>query len=294
MSELLERYKELGEDFDPEDIEIKRSLRANTLKIDEKAIVKRLNKENIYLIKVPFLDYGYYYDSEFSLGATPEYLQGYYYLQEAASQLPVQVLQPKPGDLILDMAASPGSKTTQIAQYMKNKGKIVALDNDTRRLASLRNNLERCGVINCVLYKKDARFATDFKMEFDKILLDAPCSGNFAIEKEFFDKRKLADIKDNAKVQREMLKAAIKVLKKGGILVYSTCSLEPEENEMNINWLLGKFDNLSLEETGLKLGDEGLVEVFGEKLNPDIKKCRRFWPHKTDTEGFFIAKIRKL
>ncbi|MFH1506244.1 MAG: RsmB/NOP family class I SAM-dependent RNA methyltransferase [archaeon] len=293
MNQFLERYKELGEEFNPEEFEMKKSLRINTLKTDENVMVARLKKLNINLDKIPFLDFGYYFSAEFSLGATPEYLFGYYYLQEVASQLPVQVLQPQPGDLVLDMAASPGSKTTQIAQYMENKGNIIALDDNLQRLDSLRNNLERCGITNCVIYKKDARFVTDFNLEFNKILLDAPCSGNFAIDKDFFDKRDLAGIKQNSKVQRELLKAAVKVLKKGGVLVYSTCSLEPEENEMNINWLLNNFDNLSLEETGLELGDEGLVDVFGEKLNPEIKKCRRFWPHKTKTEGFFITKIKK-
>lgn len=293
MNPFLERYKQLGADFNPEGIVIEPALRVNTLKIDEKKLIERLKTEKVVLKKIPFLDFGYHYSAEFSLGATPEYLLGYYYLQEAASQLPVQVLKPLPGESILDMAASPGSKTTQIAQYMKNKGKIIALDDNTRRLAALRNNLERCGVTNCVVYKKDARFSSDFGLEFDKILLDAECSGNFALEKDFFEKRSLETVKEKAKLQRELLKAAVKVLKKGGVLVYSTCSLEPEENELNINWLLSKFDNLSLEETGIELGDEGLVEVFGEKLDPEIKKCRRFWPHKTGTEGFFIARMRK-
>ncbi|MEK6963433.1 MAG: RsmB/NOP family class I SAM-dependent RNA methyltransferase [Nanoarchaeota archaeon] len=291
MNFFLNRYKQLGADFDPETIEIRPSLRVNTLKIQEEEIVKRLKKEGVKLEKIPFLEWGYWYEAEFSMGATPEYLIGYYYLQEAASQLPVKVLNPKPGETVLDMAAAPGSKTTQIGQYMKNKGVIMALDENVHRLVSVRNNLERCGVTNSIIYKKDARFIPDFKMKFDKILLDAPCSGNFITDKDWFGKKTIDGIKERARLQKELLKAAVKVLKKDGVLVYSTCTLEPEENEMNIDWLLKKYPELKLEKVELEIGDPGLTEVFGEKLNPELSKCRRLWPHKTQTEGFFIAKI---
>lgn len=294
MNIFMKRYEKLGEKFEPADITIKKSLRVNTLKIDEKALIERLQNQNIQLKKIDFLEHGYYYEAPFSMGATPEFLFGYYYLQEAASQIPVQVLAPDENDLVLDMAASPGSKTTQISQYMKNKGKIIALDNSYPRLFALRTNLERMGVKNVIIYKKDARFALDFGLEFDKILLDAPCSGNYCIEENYFEQKTIDGVKERSRLQKELLKAAVKVLKVNGVLVYSTCSLEPEENEMNIDWLLKKYDNIRLEDTGLTIGDPGLTEVFGEKLNHEIKKCRRFWPHKTGTEGFFVAKIKKV
>ena len=288
---LMERYNKLG--CSCKKIELKTCIRINTLKIEENVLLARLKKLGVKIEKVPFLKSGYYSESKFSLGATLEYLQGYYYLQEAASQIPVQVLDPLPDDIVLDMCASPGSKTTQIAQWMGNRGKIIALDNDSRRLFALRNNLERCAVKNCVLYKKDARFSTDFNIKFDKILLDAPCSGNYVIEENFFYEKNIHGIKERARLQRELLKSAFNALKVGGILVYSTCSLEPEEDEMNIDWVLSKYPELELIDTGLKIGDEGLTDVFGKKLNPTISKCRRFWPTKTETEGFFIAKLVK-
>jgi len=176
---------------------------------------------------------------------------------------------------------------------MNNKGKIMAIDNDSRRLISLRNNLERCGVENTMLYKKDARFIMDFKIEFDKVLLDAPCSGNYVKEEKFFQIKNIPGVMERSRMQKELLRAAVRVLKKDGILVYSTCSLEPEEDEMNIDWLLSKYPEMKLEETGLEVGESGLVRVFGKKLNPEIKKTRRFWPEKTGTEGFYIAKLRK-
>jgi NOL1/NOP2/sun family putative RNA methylase len=288
---LVKRYKSLG--CTCQNIELKHSLRVNTLKIPEAEIIMRLKDLGVKLTKISYTDYGYHYDAKFSLGATPEYLQGYYYLQEAASQLPPKILEPRPDDKVLDMCAAPGSKTTEIAQYMQNKGIIVALDADPRRLFALRNNLERCSVTNVILYKKDSRFVSDLGMQFDKILLDAPCTGNYIVEKDFFTKKSVDGIRERARLQKELLKAAIKVLKKDGTLVYSTCSLEPEEDEMNIDWVLSKYPDIKLEETGLSVGDSGLTEVFGNRLNPEMKKCRRFWPEKTGTEGFFIAKIVK-
>ncbi len=288
---LVKRYASLG--YECKLITLEKSIRINTLKTTETKMISRLQELGVKLTKIPYTDFGYYYETTFSLGATSEYLQGYYYLQEAASQLPPKVLDPKPEDVVLDMCAAPGSKTTQIAQYMKNKGTLVALDADPRRLFALRNNLERCGVSNAMLYKKDSRFVFDLGMKFDKVLLDAPCSGNYVIEEEFFTKKSVDGIRERSRLQKELLKAAVKVLKKDGTLVYSTCSLEPEENEMNIDWLLDKYPEMKLEETGLKIGDSGLTEVFGKKLNPEVSKCRRFWPTKTNTEGFFIAKLIK-
>lgn len=290
-SPLIKRYTSLG--CACKNIDLRQSLRVNTLKTTDAEIITRLKSLGVKIEKIPFTDNGYYYDSKFSLGATSEYLQGYYYIQEAASQLPPKILAPKTGEIVLDMCAAPGSKTTQIAQYMQNQGILLALDSDSRRLFALRNNLERCGVENTILYKKDSRFVSDLKIQFDKVLLDAPCSGNYAIEKEFFTKKSVDGIRERSRLQKELLKAAIRVLKKGGTLVYSTCSLEPEEDEMNIDWVLGKYPELKLEDTGLTIGDPGLTEVFGKKLNPEIKKCRRFWPEKTGTEGFFIAKMIK-
>jgi NOL1/NOP2/sun family putative RNA methylase len=290
-NQLIKRYQELG--CSCKAITLKESVRINTLKIDEKQAVSRLKDLKVKLTKIPYTDNGYFYDSKFSLASTTEYLNGYIYIQESASQLPARVLDPKPEDLVLDMCASPGSKTTQIAAMMNNKGTIIAIDNDSRRLLSLRNNLERCGVENTILYKKDTRFIMDFKMEFDKILLDAPCSGNYVIEEKFFQIKNIQGIMERSRTQKELLRAAVKVLKKNGILVYSTCSLEPEEDEMNIDWLLTKYPEMKLEETGVEIGDPGLVKVFGKKLNPELKKTRRLWPEKTGTEGFYIAKIRK-
>lgn len=294
MNEFLERYKELGHEIVPEEIQTVRAIRINTLKIDVQELISRMSKEGVKLTKIPFLDYGYHVDSpDFSVGAAPEALQGYYYVQETAAQVPVQVLAPKKTDLVLDMSAAPGGKTTQIAQYMENQGVLVAIDSNSSRLISLRNNVERLGVTNTIIYQKDAQFISDFGVEFDKILLDAPCSGNFCIDENWFNKRSINDAKESGKLQKKLIGAAVSVLKTGGTLVYSTCSLEPEEDELVVDWFLKTYPEMKIEETGLKVGDAGLIEVFGTKLNPEVRLCRRFWPEKTKTQGFFIAKFKK-
>lgn len=285
---LDERYKKLGVDFDKE-VVLKPSIRINTLKINPEKLIQRLESKAIKLEKISYLDFGYYYESSFSLASTQEYLQGYYYIQEAASQLPVQVLDLKEDDKVLDMAASPGSKTTQLAQY--TKGLIVALDNQRHRLEALRNNIERLSIPNVLVLNKDARFA-DTLGEFDKVLLDAPCSGNFCVNPNYYNERNILDVQKKAQVQKELIKTAVKCLKKRGVLVYSTCSLEPEENEEIIDYAIKEL-GVRVLDTNLEIGDLGLTEVFDKQLDKSISKTRRFWPHKTGTEGFFIAKLTK-
>ena len=285
---LSERYKLLGVEFE-EKADILPSIRINTLKIEPEQIIQRLESKGVELKKIEYLDFGYSYESEFSLASTQEYLQGYFYIQEAASQLPVQVLGVKKNDKVLDMAASPGSKTTQIAQYTDNL--IFALDVQRQRLESLKNNVERLGVRNVVILNKDAKHADDLG-QFDKVLLDAPCSGNFCINPTYYKDRTVFDIKERAKLQKDLIKTAYKCLKVGGFLVYSTCSLEVEENEEVIDFAL-KNTGFEVIDTSLKIGDEGLTKTYDRTLDSSISKCRRFWPHKTGTEGFFIAKLVK-
>ncbi len=291
---FLDRYKELGQTIDPGTILIPKAIRVNTLKIKPDALVKRMKQEKVNLIRIPFLDSGYRVgDSTFSVGAATEHLLGYYYVQETAAQIPAQILNPSEDDVVLDMSAAPGGKTTQLAQYMDNKGVIIALDNNNLRLMSLRNNIERLGVENTILYQKDATFISDLGIMFDKVLLDAPCSGNFCIDEKWFDKRTIENLKDISKIQRKLLDAACEVLKNNGELVYSTCSLEPEENEMVVDWLLKEHPEMKIQKIDLNIGDSGIVNPFGVVLDPRVKFAKRFWPHKTGTQGFFIAKFRK-
>jgi NOL1/NOP2/sun family putative RNA methylase len=289
--DLLSRYHELCPDFKQVD-KIRPALRINTLKITEQELVQRLQKKKVKLEKIPFANHGYWYDAPFSLGSTPEYLQGYYYLQDAASQISAELLNPQHGETVLDMACAPGGKLTQLAAMMHNKGLLVGIDSAEGRLISTRNNMARLGVLNAVLYCFDSREAAHLNMQFDKILLDAPCSGNYAVDKDFLHKRRVRDFENREALQKELIKTALNILKPGGTLVYSTCSLEPEEDEMVVHYAAKEL-NAKVEPIDLAIGDSGLTKIFGNKMHPSIAHCRRFWPHKTGTQGFFVAKMKK-
>ncbi|MBI4141525.1 RsmB/NOP family class I SAM-dependent RNA methyltransferase, partial [Candidatus Woesearchaeota archaeon] len=215
-----QRYEQLGGTI--KEIILKKSIRVNTLKISHEKFVERMKAIGVKLTKIPFLRDGYYAEAPFSLGAITEYLIGDYYLQEAAAQLPVELLNPQQTDTVLDMCAAPGGKTTQISQLMNNKGTIVAVEYKEHRLISLCANLERIGTENVIVLKTNAVNLLKSQLRYDKILLDAPCSGNYATDKTWFNKRTLQGIHTSQKIQRELLKTAIKLLKPQGILVYST------------------------------------------------------------------------
>lgn len=298
MNGVLQRYKEFAVDFDPDAIIIKPTLRVNTLRITPEKLCARLSAKGVSLTPVSFLPDAFYYEASFALASTIEYLSGLFYLQELASQLPARVLLAEQSKndssiTVLDMCAAPGSKTTQLAQLTNDKARIVALDDSMPRIKALQSNLQRLGITSVAVFKKDARFADDIGVMFDYVLLDAPCSGNFCVEPDFFKKRTPQDFKDRAHLQKDLLKSAHKVLKKGGVLVYSTCSLEPEENELVIDWFLKKYTDMSLEPVTLPLGDDGYTQVFDQTLASSLSLTKRFWPHKTGTQGFFIAKLKK-
>ncbi len=285
---FLERYERLGWKF--KDAKPRQAIRLNATNIKEKDLEERLENIGVHFKKIPFLEKGYWIrSSSVSVGATAEYLLGYYSIQEAASQIPATLFTDLNGKIVLDACAAPGGKTVQLADLMRNTGIVIALDVKKRRLAALANHLERCHVSNVIAYELDARQASRLKMKFDKVLVDAPCSGNYTLDRSWFKRRKLKDIKQNASVQREILTEAVRLLDNQGELVYSTCSLEPEENELNMDWAV-KHLNLNIEEIDC-YGEKGLTEVFGRQLDPSVKRCKRIWPDKT--QGFFVCKLKK-
>jgi NOL1/NOP2/sun family putative RNA methylase len=285
---FVSRYEELGWKY--EDVEPRQAIRINTMNAEEANIVKRLRSLGIELEKISFLENGYWVcKSEFSIGATSEYLLGLYSIQEAAAQIPASLFTELKGKTVLDACAAPGGKTVQLADLMQNTGVIIALDIKKQRLIALSNQLERCNVKNGIVYHLDARQASCFDMKFDRILLDVPCSGNFVTDKGWFNRRTLEDVKENAKLQREILTEAVKVLKDDGEIVYATCSLEPEENELNIDWAI---KNLQVRVERISCyGEKALTNVFEKQLDNTIENCRRIWPGQT--QGFFVCKLKK-
>lgn len=281
---------------------LRRSVRVNTLKITIDEIKERLCA-NWRLEQVPWCREGFWIEhlgdetgrKRRDIGNLTEHSLGYVFVQEAASMIPPVVLLPKPGEFILDMCASPGSKATQIAQYMNNKGLLIANDYRYDRNRALGLNIQRMGVLNAVQTLQEGRFFKGFS--FDRILVDAPCSGTGTIRKSFKTIKIWNPhmVRRLAGTQRQLLETAFNNLKPGGTIVYSTCTLEPEENEGVVSSLLEKYKNASLEKiriSGLK-SSPPVTEFEGQNFNPEVKKCLRIWPQDNDTEGFFVAKIKK-
>lgn len=287
---FINRYRKMGSNLSGNEVPFK-AIRVNPLKITDEALTKTLNEQGITLDKIPFLDHAFkIVYSPFSLGASIEYLLGMFSIQELASQYPVQALNPNQTDIVLDMASAPGGKTTQLASYMENCGLVIATDVNRDRLYATENNVERCGVKNTSIHNINV---IDFpeKPVFSKILLDAPCSGNYTTDPTWFDKRTIDDVRKNAEFQKTLLSKAMRLLVPKGKLMYSTCSLEPEENELNIQWLLESHD-VTLEKLN-GFGSPALTEIDNVSLNKNIGRCRRFWPDISGTQGFFSALVVK-
>jgi len=283
------RYEKLGWKY--EDVTPKQAIRINITKVKEADVIKRLKTLKIELEKIPFLENGYWiHKSNFSLGASTEYLLGLYSIQEAAAQIPATLFTELKGKIVLDACAAPGGKTVQLTDLMQNTGAIIALDVKRQRLTALANQLERCHVRNTIVYHLDARNASRLRIKFDCILLDVPCSGNFATDRDWFNRRTIKDVERNARLQREILAEAAKLLKDNGEIVYATCSLEPEEDELNIDWAMKNL-NLKVEKIS-SYGEKALTNIFGKQLDAQIENCRRIWPRKT--QGFFVCKLKKF
>ncbi len=236
------------------------------------------------------------------LGRSIEHLLGYYYVQELASMLSIIALKPKPHELILDLCASPGSKTSQMASQMNNTGTIIANDINIQRIQILASNLERCGVTNVILTREDGiQLCEKFKsqnIKFDKILLDAPCSGEGTMRGS--PKTCLMwnpnTIKSLSKLQKKLFKNAFEILKNNGEIVYSTCTHAPEENEEVVDFALKEFsDRIKIEKINLPVKcRDGIASWENEKYNEKVKLSCRIYPQDNNTEGFFIAKFKKL
>jgi NOL1/NOP2/sun family putative RNA methylase len=302
---FVQRYKALlGEDYDLfmeySLSYLRKSIRINTLRAEVSEVRESLERQGFKLEQVPWCKEGFFLEHETGrrdIGCTLEHGLGYYYVQEAASMIPPVVLDPQENELILDMCASPGSKSTQIAQYLRNTGLLVSNDLTTKRIAPLSINLQRCGSYNNIITIMHGASFKRLEMEFDRILVDAPCSGVGAVRKSL--KTLLIwnpqMIKRLSATQKALIESAFSKLKKGGTLVYSTCTLEPEENEGVISYLLNAHPDAQAEEINLPLKKgRPIAEWEGEKYHPDVSKTLRLWPQDNDTEGFFVARIRKL
>lgn len=278
------------------------SFRVNTLKSSSEEVEEVLKKKDIPFRKVPFLPLAYVIDKkhEFALKGTDMYYAGKIYVQGLASQLPATLLDTKNGAHVFDVTAAPGSKTTQIAALMNNTGKIVACEMHQIRHDKLLHNLHLQWATNVETFKTDAlKLASELEREsFDAILLDAPCSAEGRIranDERSYGFWSVRNIEEKAVLQKSLLDAVIPLLKKGGVVVYSTCTLAPEENEGVISEILNKNLHLTLEKIeGLEelSAMSGLSSFNGTHYHPDIANSIRILP-SAEMEGFYIAKIKK-
>ncbi len=233
----------------------------------------------------------------YPIGKSLSHFLGHIYVQDLSSMIPPLVLQPEPGDWVLDVSAAPGSKTTQMAAMMQNQGVLLANDVVMKRIQALINNLQRMGVVNTVVFKWfGEQFGNQYFEQFDKILLDPACSGLGTLHK---NPEVLSWWTPNhcirlAGSQQKLLISAIKALRPGGVLVYSTCTLTPDENEAVVDFALRHFP-VTLEPIELPgiTTHPGLTRFRDKEFHPEVAKAIRIYPFENESEGFFVARLRK-
>ena len=298
---------------------LRKSIRVNTLKTTADAVQKWGAEKQWQMESVPWCPEAFFIDREdrsVALGKDLLHLLGHVYMQEAASMLPVELLDPQPGERILDMSAAPGSKSTQIAAKMApspgggggraGRGVLICNDVQEKRLWTLKSSLYRAGVTNFIVTKKVGQwFARHMTETFDRVLCDAPCTAQGTIRKDSdaLTYCSLENIGKMARLQRELLESAIDATKVGGRIVYSTCTLAPEENEEVVRSLLQKYEGKIEVVDIVASGDPRFMVLDQARADSLLVQEKsgmgtnmpllRFWPQTYDTEGFFCAVLKK-
>ncbi|KAG6850525.1 hypothetical protein H0H93_012141 [Arthromyces matolae] len=276
------------------------TIRTNTLRTRRRDLAQALVNRGVNLEPIgKWTNVGLQvFESSVPIGATPEYLAGHYMLQAASSFLPVIALSPQPNERVLDMASAPGGKTTHIAALLENTGMVFANDANKARTKSLAANVHRLGCKNVVICSYDGREFPKVMGGFDRVLLDAPCSGTGVISKDQSVKvnKSERDFTLLSHLQKQLILCAIDSVnpdsKTGGYIVYSTCSVTVDENESVVDYALRKRPNVKLVETGLEFGREGYTSFRGKTFHPSVKMTRRFYPHVHNMDGFYVAKFK--
>ncbi len=295
-----ERYNNLVDDkkefFACLETPLPKSFRVNVIKGDRKNIIEKFQQYGIKIQQVSWHKDAFVTDF-FQIGSTIEHFMGHIYVQELTSMMPVAILSEsiKEG-IALDACAAPGSKTTQLAACMENRGAIIANDINYIRIKALKFNIEKLGVLNTIITNRDFR-SFSFPEKFDIVLLDAPCTSEGTIRKDWnvlshWSEAKIFGI---SRLQKQLILKGFDFLKEGGTMVYSTCTFAPEENEEVVQHLLENREDVIIEKiklNGFELS-EGILNWNKKGFDGQIKNTARVWPHHNNTGGFFMAKIRK-
>lgn len=269
-----------------EDVDYPSYLRINTLKASTESL-DRLYEQEFQLVQEPKLPEAYRLLDDEGLTDTEEYRQGHFIIQDKASILAGVVANPNPEDIVLDICAAPGVKTSHYAQMMENTGRILSVDFNRRRLQNWEHLMERLGVTNAKPVQADASKPDNLpKIEADIVVVDPPCSGTGLFHKNPSSKWRLTprSIDNMARLQKRILLNASRHLRDGGTLVYSTCSISVEENEEVVQSLLDQDPEFKLVEASPRIGDHG---------RRGLVEAQRLYPYKHASNGFFIAKLRK-
>lgn len=271
------------------------TLRVNTLKYNIQDLMRYFKEINIKFERVLWYNDALIIKNanEKDLQKLDIYKEGKIYLQSLPSMIPPLVLSPKTGEKVLDLTAAPGGKTTEMAELMNGKGYILANELDKLRCERLKYNVEMQGAnIVEIVNGRGEKIGENYKEQFDKVLLDAPCSGegrftiyNVQSYKQWSEKT----VNELVKIQKKLFKSAYEALKPGGTLVYSTCTLNRQENENIIEWAL---DNFEIKQEEVKLEVKQMIPAFNTDSNKEISKAKRILPSK-EMEGFFVAKFIK-
>ncbi|MFA7418109.1 MAG: RsmB/NOP family class I SAM-dependent RNA methyltransferase [Melioribacteraceae bacterium] len=264
---------------------------------DEKELIERLKKYGITLEHVESVPHAYrIVEGANVTGKTLEFILGKYYIQSLSSMIPPIVLNPSSSDRVLDLCAAPGSKTTQLAEMMCNTGTLIANEVSTDRLKSLVFNVDKMNLANTgILHGRGELLSTVYQNYFDKVLVDAPCSALGITQKKgevsnWWNENKLVTFTE---MQMKLLVAAIKSCKEGGEIVYSTCTLSVEENELMLNRILQKYPVELVEVTLPVKSRAAMSSVENNILHHTVPLAHRIVPWEINSEGFFVAKLRK-
>jgi NOL1/NOP2/sun family putative RNA methylase len=298
--EVLERYEPLVDDFDAFLAACQRSLpsvvRVNTVRTTVERAREALDEAGIAHEPTEW------HPGLFRLDGQPgrnwPYVHGWLHGQEEVSAVPARVLDPRPGEVVWDACAAPGSKTTQLAALMSDDGRIVATDDNVGRLSALRSNTERLGATNVAVTNEDARVHSlqPFGFDaYDRALVDVPCSCEGTIRKnpDTLAEWTIEHVEGIAAAQKGILRRAVQATREGGTVVYSTCTFAPEENEAVVDHVL-EADDCECEPVAVDVpldASPGVTEWLGETYDKRVSRARRIYPHQNDTGGFFCAKL---